>query len=95
MYSTVSGIDLRITRGSKAPGDLRLESLTVEGWRPVEMALAFYTVDFFTENEDYLRQFRPFWKQNGQRYFLNECVAAVRDGWEPTAARIERQRREW
>lgn len=57
------------------------------------MAVAFYLVDFFTENEGYLNPYRPNWRRSGEAYFLDECHAAARDGWQAPARRIVEQRR--
>lgn len=88
----VSGVDLRISRGKKAPDDLRVDVWDGDTWIPVGMDLVFFLVDFFAENEDYLRNYRSHWKQNGQRYFLSQCISAVRNGWRVPSALIRRQR---
>jgi hypothetical protein len=93
MTENVQGIDLRITEGTKAPGDLRLEARIGGQWVPLKMDLALFMVDFFAENERHIQPFRPYWRQNGDRYFLSKCVEAVRDGWRKVAAETERQRR--
>lgn len=91
--SRISGVDLLIEDGTKVPGDLRLMVRGSDGmWRAVDMALAFYLVDFFTENEDNIRLHRGHWRQNGQRYFLSKCIQAIRLGWRNVADEIERQR---
>jgi hypothetical protein len=88
----VSGLPLRTRQGDKFPGDLRLDGYIEGAWVPVKMELAFALCDFFAENEDEMRRYRSYWRQNGQRYFMAACVDAIRDGWEPAAAKIERQR---
>lgn len=94
MTATISGIDLRISQGSKSPDDLRCDARGSDGqWRPVHMALGLFLVDFFTENEEHLREHRGHWRQNGDTYFLRKCVMAVREGWRAVAEEIERQRR--
>jgi hypothetical protein len=93
MTTTISGIDLMIEEGTKAPGDLRVLARGSDGqWRPVHMALALYLVDFFTENEEHLRTHRGHWRQNGDTYFLRKCIQAVRHGWRSVAEEIRRQR---
>lgn len=92
MYN-VSGIDLRIAEGIKSPEDLRLEVLTSDGWRPVDMALPFFMVDFFTENERYLNPYRGHWRANGDSYFMRKCIEAWKKGWRVPTDEIERQRR--
>jgi hypothetical protein len=90
----ISGIDLRITEGSKCPGDLRLEVWTAdERWRPLEMGFTFLTVDFFAENEKNRQQYESFWRQNGDRYFIDRCIAAWRHGWRAVVDELERQKR--
>lgn len=88
----VSGVPMRVVEGAKVPGDLRLEWWDGRYWVPVKMELAFFLVDFFTENEQHIKQYRSWWRQNGDRYFLDQCVAAVRDGWQAAADRVRRQR---
>lgn len=92
MY-TLQGIDLRIVEGRKFPGDLRLEHYANGSWQPTKMEIAFFLVDFFAENEDVRRHYMgESWRENGQRYFMKKCWAAVRNGWRSVAAEIERQR---
>jgi hypothetical protein len=92
--TTIDGIDLTTSQGDKFPGDLKLRVRGSDGqWRDVHMALALYLVDFFTENERERRPHMGYWTQNGDTYFVRECIAAVRDGWRSVAERIERQRR--
>jgi hypothetical protein len=89
----VSGIRFRVVRGTKFRGDLRLDWWTGSGWRPLEMAVTFLTVDFFTENEAARGRGMRHWRQSGERYFLNECRDAVRKGWEVPTRRIVAQQR--
>lgn len=91
MY-TVSGIDLRISQGAKAPDDLRCDARIGGRWIPLKMELVFFLVDFFSENEQALAAHRSWWRQNGDRYFLSKCIDAVRRGWRAVAAEIEEQR---
>jgi hypothetical protein len=93
MRFNLQGIDLRIVQGEKFPGDLRLEHRTREGWVPTKMSLALFLVDFFAENEQERRLFMSFWKHNGDTYFLDKCVRAVKVGWDVVASEIDAQRR--
>ena len=88
----LSGLRLRTMPGEKFPGDIRLDVWTGQGWRAVEMALGFFLVDFFTENEQERKAFMDGWRFNGDVYYLDRCYAAVRDGWIIEAERIKRQR---
>jgi len=56
------------------------------------MEMAFFLVDFFTENEQARRQHMGHWVQNGDRYFLSKCIEAVRHGWRKAADELKRQR---
>ena len=88
----VSGIAYRVVPGDKAPGDLRLELRLDGAWRAVSMELTFLTADFFSENEDAIRQHRPYWRRSGQGYFMDRVYRAVREGWEPVASELREQR---
>lgn len=88
----VSGIDLRISQGTKAPDDLRVEARLAGRWVPLKMELAFFLVDFFAENERHLQPFRPHWRQNGDRYFLSKCIEAYKRGWRVVADELDNYR---
>ena len=93
MTYTIDGIDLRISQGDKFPGDLVLWARGSDGqWRKVKMTLAFFLVDFLSDNEDRRREHVPFWRQNGQSYFLKACVDAARSGWRKASEKVARQR---
>lgn len=90
--TTVDGIDLITTPGTKFPGDLRLMVRGTDGqWRPVHMAFAFYLIDFFSENERERTQYME-WRRNGDEFFMAACWDAVRRGWRAAADRLQRQR---
>lgn len=84
----VSGIDLRISQGSKGDDDLRLDARVAGRWRAVDMELVFFLIDFFTENEKAIE--RSYWKENGDRYFVAQCLDAWRSGWRVPADRLRR-----
>jgi len=91
--TTIDGIDLITSQGSKFPGDLRLDVRGTDGqWRPVTMAMAFFLIDFFTENEQERGQYEGHWRRNGDMYFIDACIGAVRDGWRAAADKVRRQR---
>lgn len=89
----VKGVDLRISQGTKGPEDLRMEMWHQGRWVPVHMALALAMVDFFAENERHLQDWRPHWRQNGDRYFLSKCVQATVRGWRAVADELDDYRR--
>lgn len=91
----VNGLQLRVVPGRKFAGDLRLDAFIGGEWRNVEMALAFFMVDFLAENEQarYHADPKLGWRQNGDRYFLSKCIAAVRDGWVSVTAELDGHRR--
>jgi hypothetical protein len=84
---------MRVVPGSKGPGDLRIEWLTPEGWRPIEMGAMFLLADFFAENEDTLSMGRDHWRQSAYQYLLTELASAMREGWRVPTEKIRRQRR--
>lgn len=88
----VSGVQFRIVPGRKEDGDLRLEVLAGRAWQPVHMAMAALLTDFFVENEEHLRQFRPHWQQTGRAFFLAFLADAVTRGWEAASADLQAQR---
>ena len=88
----VSGIEFRIVEGRKEPGDLRMEWRTAGGWLPVKMSAVFMLTDFFVENEQHLKQFRPHWTETGADYFFRFLSMAVQDGWTAAAGQLEEQR---
>lgn len=92
----VSGVAFRIVLGRKwAPNggqDLRLETLTAAGWRPVDMALGFFLADFFGENEDVL--YPPGDGNKGGRMYLGRCSVAYRDGWEVAVGKLAEEKRQ-
>lgn len=92
MRGTVSGIDLRIVQGSKAPDDLRLDAHINGEWVPLRMELAFFLVDFFAENEQALKAHRSFWKENGDAYFMKHVIQAWKEGWKVPAMAVRNQR---
>ncbi len=93
--NVVSGIEFSVKEGNKFPGDLRLEAYSVRDrrWVPVDMAVAFYLVDFLTENEEARREYMGHWRQNGDMYFMRSCVTAVREGWRVAADEVTAQRK--
>lgn len=90
--TTVSGTRFRVVPGMKGDGDLRLEWWTPEGWLPIEMAAAFLMTDFFVENEEHLRQFRPHWRETGADYFFGFLRLSVANGWETARDKLAQQR---
>jgi len=86
------GMRFRVVPGRKEDGDLRLEWSVRGEWRPVKMAVAAFLVDFFVENEEHLRQFRPHWRSTGEAFFIAFLRDAVARGWQAAAATLERQR---
>lgn len=90
--TSVSGVSFRVVVGKKEPGDLRLEWRTSAGWRPIDMAAAALMVDFFVENEEHLRQYRPHWQQTGADYFFGFLHDAVDTGWEAANDTLQAQR---
>lgn len=94
--ATISGLEFRVVDGNKEPGDLRVEWRTATGWQPVEMAAAFYLVDFFVDNEDHLKQFRPHWTETAADFFFGHLWMAVKKGWTEARDTVvrDRQRRE-
>ncbi len=86
-----AGITVAIYPGRKEPGDLVLRlHVGYQTFTPrLELALAL--IDFFAENEQYLTQFRPWWKYNGRSYVLQAVGEAVKDGWEAPAQQIRHQ----
>ncbi len=94
MTYSIQGIDLRIVQGRKFPGDLRLEHRVGSQWVPTEMQLALFLVDFFAENERARQPYVSYWRENGDTYFITECIQAVKVGWRVVADRIRRQRRD-
>lgn len=77
----------RIRPGVKVPGDLVLDAWTGNHWQPVPMTAALFLVDFFTENEDLIAQYRPHWRRNGDTNFLLALPAARKLGWREAAIR--------
>lgn len=92
MDMTVSGIDLRISRGNKFPDDLRMDAFLNGRWVPLQMELAFAMVDFFQENEREMAAYRGHWLVNGDTYFMRQLADAYKNGWQGPAQRIQRQR---
>lgn len=89
--ANVSGIWFRVVTGKKENGDLRLEWRVAGEWRAVEMAAAFLMTDFFVENEEHLRQYRPHWRQTGADYFFGFLKEAVANGWSEAQAHLKDQ----
>lgn len=90
--TSVSGITFRVVVGKKEPGDLRLEWRTSVDWRPVDMAAAALMVDFFVENEDHLRQYRPHWQRTAADQFFLFLRDAIDRGWEAANETLQGQR---
>lgn len=93
LTENVEGIWFRLVPGKKGDGDLRLELRAAGEWRPVKMRLAAFLTDFFVENEDHLRQYRPHWKQSGWEFFADFLHEATENGWKVASERLETQRR--
>ena len=87
------GITVAIRPGHKSPDDLALWLCVNGRWFEPRMEFALALVDFFAENERALAKHRPFWKFNGDAYFLQAVGDAVRFGWKRPAARIRADRR--
>lgn len=94
MDYTIQGIDLRIRDGKKFPGDLVVQHRVGTTWHDTRMELALFLVDFFAENERARQPYVSYWRENGDTYFITECIQAVKLGWRVVADRIRRQRRD-
>lgn len=89
----VAGIRFRVLEGRKAPGDLRLQNFTTSaGWVDTPMALNFMLTDFFCENEDHLKSYRPTWRKSGAAYHFEKLSKSVREGWESAETELRTQR---
>lgn len=91
--TSVSGVPFRVVVGMKEPGDLRLEWRTSSGFRPIDMAAAALMVDFFVENEDHLRQYRPHWQRTASEEFFLFLKDAIDRGWEAANETLQSQRK--
>lgn len=94
MTAEVSGLRFRVVPGRKADGDLRLEWSTAGGWVPVSMTAAALMTDFFVENEDYLRQFRPHWRMTATEKLFDFLGVAIGQGWTVAGGQLEDERRQ-
>lgn len=87
-FRVIDGVAFRVIEGKKEPGDLRVEWRTPAGWKPITMAPIAMLVEFFIENEEHLRQYRPHWRQTGHDFFMAYLETAFREGWEAAYASI-------
>ena len=90
---TFSGMAFRVAEGSKEDGDLRIEWGTPGGWRPIEMGVAALLTDFFIENEDVLKQYRPHWRRTAAEFWFEFLSHANREGWEAAVTTYIREPR--
>ena len=89
----INGVAIRVREGNKFTGDLVMEQWNGREWRRVMMEHALLMTAFLAENERERRNHMSFWKENGDTFFLKHVIAAVREGWQPVAARIAASRR--
>ena len=87
----LGGIRFQVSEGKKAPGDLRLDWLTTDGWRPIPFSVSFLLADFHYYVEDILY---PRGGRLGGEKFLREMSIAGRKGWQVAQERLnaEKQR---
>ncbi len=90
---TGDGLEWRVTKGAKRPGDLVLEVRTPAGWRNVKMETGFLMADFLAENEDVLRDEGYFTSTAvGGGYYLTHLRLAATEGWSVAAERLNGER---
>lgn len=85
-----SGLEFRIRKGKKRPGDLVMEWRTPQGWRAIGYTVLGLLVDFFYENEHWLYP-EPF--EGGER-LRKHIGRAVRVGWRFAALVLEQEKTE-
>lgn len=85
-------IHFRVVAGDKAPGDLKIQWNTPSGWVAIPMSVCAALTDFFVENEEHLKQYRPHWQQSGFSYFWGFLRKAVKEGWKAAADELRQQR---
>lgn len=91
--STGDGLNWRVAKGAKTPGDLVLEVQTTTGWQRVKMSAGFLMADFLAENEDQLVADGYFPKTAaGGDYYLRYLRMAVTKGWQVAATQVEEDR---
>lgn len=91
--STGDGLEWRVAKGAKSPGDLVLEVHTPTGWQRVKMSAGFLMADFLAENEDQLVADGYFPKSAaGGAYYLKYVRMAVSEGWSVASNRVETDR---
>lgn len=94
----VNGLKFRVVRGKKPAAlqgqeDYRLDVLTLAGWVPVRMELAFFVTDFFAENEEVLYPSpRNGGRHKGGAKFLEYVRFAANYGWARAAGLVRMDR---
>ena len=89
-----TSLRLRVVAGRKAPGDLRLEWLTPQGWEPVPMAVAALVSDFMVENKEFLRgtPAGAHRRMPAVDYWWGYLRSAVLHGWRHADGLLQGQR---